>query len=345
MAVVLAILMLVAASGCTSKTEEPAASLETGQTMHMVTDDLGREVAVPEHPERVLALNSSMMENLFNLGVVPIGKVNEYVIPRPEAESLPDISYENSPNIEIITQLAPDLIFAHARNHGQLLDSLEGTGAAVFYIDPSKGDDPLVGGVALMGEVLNRQAEAAAFLKEVDDRAAELRQKVAESPVKTAIFIQGGSESIMAAQTFCFWGRLLSYLGIENIVPENMTGSKAGFVDFDIETIIQKDPDVVLVLQPGFRSGTGQGKKGNGEGQQAQKGEKKQGGTGAPGSASSMSPEQLLAMYQNDPMWNQLTAVKEGKLIIVPENIAPGKINVMEALEIVANLVAPEDSN
>ena len=55
-----------------------------------------------------------------------------------------------------------------------------------------------------------------------------------------------------------------------------------------------------------------------------------------------MSPEELLAIYQNDPMWKQLSAVKNGKLIIVPANIAPGKINGLEALDVTAQLIAPE---
>lgn len=332
-------LTLLLAAGCGTPPEQTTSDSGNDKTkFRVVKDNLNREVEVPEHPERVLVLNSSMTETLFDLGVVPIGKVNEYMIPHPEASDLPDISFEHSPNMEVINKLAPDLIFAHTRHHGQLLDSLESTGAAVVFIDPSLGDDPLIGGVALMGKALNREEVAAAYLKKVEKKSAMLREKIIDSPIKTALFIQGGNESIMAAQSFCFWGRLLSYLGIENIVPERLPGSsKAGFIPFDIETIIQKDPDAILVLQPGFKSKSGQG-QGMGKNKQdkMKKGAKKQ------RPAKGISPEELLVMYQNDPMWKQLTAVKEGHIVIVPGNIAPGKINVLDALEVTAKLINPE---
>ncbi|HHX86895.1 MAG TPA: ABC transporter substrate-binding protein, partial [Firmicutes bacterium] len=255
-------------------------------SVRLIRDDLDREVQVPDQPQRVLALNSSMMEMVFELGVVPVGKVSEYVIPRPEAKDLPEISFENSPSIEMINKLAPDLIIAHTRNHAQIQDSLEATGAAVVYVNPSKAEDQLVGRIFLIGEALNRQDEAAGYVQKVKETADALKEKVSGSPVKTALFIQGGSQNIMAAQSFCFWGRLISCLGIENIVPEEVAKtSKAGFVTFDIETIIEKDPDAILILQPGFRSAPSNGGGGKGEGGGSGKGEGGSSGKGEGGSS------------------------------------------------------------
>ncbi|WHH60992.1 ABC transporter substrate-binding protein [Petroclostridium sp. X23] len=336
LAVLLAVYLIVLQAGCGNSQSSTASNGEesTQTQVRAITDDLNRKVQVPAHPKRVLALNSSMMETLFDLGVVPVGKVIEYEIPRPEAQDLPSISNENSPNIEMITKLAPDLIIAHARNHAQILDNLEGTGAAVVYIDSSKAEDQLLGRIDLIAEVLECQSEAAAYMQKVEEKAEQLRTKIADSPIKTALFIQGGSQNIMAAQTFCFWGRLMTCLGIENIVPEEVAKtSKAGFVIFDMETIIQKDPDAILILQPGFRSTTGQGSgKGNG---QENKGNQQ--------SAGNMSAEKLLAMYKDDPMWKGLSAVKNDQIYIVPIKVSPGKINVLDALDVVAKLIVPEN--
>lgn len=326
----------------------------TDEGFHTYTDALGREVQIPNNYKKVLALNSSMIETLFNLGVTPIGVVDEYMIPRPEAENLPSVSLENSPNIEIINQLAPDLIIAHVRNHAQMLDSLVATGAAVVYVDPSAADDQLVGSTTEMGEILNHQDEAEAYVESIQNKAKELQEKVKNTGIKTALFIQGGNQSISAARSFCFWGRLLTYLGLENIVPDDIqTSSKAGFITFDIETIIQSDPDVIFVLQPGFRSGAGSGAgTGSGSGAGAGSGAGTGSGSGSgsnsgagsasggSGSGSSkISPEDLKAMYENDPMWKELSAVKNGRLIIVPENISPGKIEASDALDVMTDLI------
>ncbi|HHU76796.1 MAG TPA: ABC transporter substrate-binding protein [Firmicutes bacterium] len=346
--------LCVLATGCGGETHsvvndenDLSGPADGGVQVRLLEDDLGRKVEISDQPERVLVLNSSMTEMVFELGVIPVGKVSEYVIPRPEAEDLPEISFENSPNIEIINQLAPDLIIAHVRNHGQILDSLEATGAAVFYIDPNEAEDQLIGSIELIGELLNRQPEAFAHIKKAQDRATELREKLLASPIKTALLIQGGDQAVRAAQDFCFWGRLLYLLGIENIVPEEVAKTtKAGFVNFDIETVIQEDPDALLVLQPGFRNvpegnqGQGGGEKGGGnQGQQGKSSDAAK--TQQPG--KSISPEELLAIYQNDPMWQRLSAVKNGRIYIVPDNVSPGRIGTIDALEVMAGLLMPEN--
>ena len=285
-------------------------------TTRYITDNMGREVEVPSNPQRVLALKCSMIETLFDLGIVPVALVDEFEIYHPEAEGLPNIGKENTPNIELITQLAPDLIIAHTRNHSNMLESLEGTGAAVVFVDPSNYDDQLIGDVAIIGEAVNRQAEANAYLANVQKTAEELRTVLAGCPLKSALWIQGGQQSISAAQSFCFWGELMNYLGLENIVAKYPSSSKAGFIAFDIETVILEDPNVILILQPGFRSSSSE--------------------------TSNTTKAELFTMYCKSRMWKGLTAIKEGHTIIVPIEVSTGKMNILEALRTTAELVYPE---
>lgn len=333
LSLLLVLCLMFTLAGCGEQSEQASTTKDQQGEVRIIHDDLGRDVEVPDQPQRVLAMNASMTEMVYQLGVVPVGKVSEYVIDHPETKDLPGISFENNPNIEMINKLEPDLIIAHAKNHAQILENLEATGVAVVCIDPLAADDQLIGRADLIGEALNREKEAAAYVKEIEEGADKLREKLAESPVKTAIFIQGGGQDIRAAQSFCFWGRLLGNLGIENIVPvKTGGGAKAGFINFDMETIIQKDPDAILILQPGFKSGAG---KGQGPGKNPGEGKGKN-------QNKDISPEELMAKYQNDPMWQQLSAVKNNRLYIVPDNIAPGKIGVLEALEATAKLIEPE---
>lgn len=330
LSLLLALCLVFTLTGCRGEqTEQVGTAVDQPGEVRMIHDDLGRDVAVPDQPQRVLAMNASITETVYQLGVVPIGKVSEYIIEHPETKDLPGISFENNPNIEMVNKLEPDLIIAHAKNHAQILESLEATGAAVVCIDPQAAEDQLLGRIDLIGETLNREQEAADYVGKIEEGAEKLREKLVASPVKTAIFIQGGGQDIRAAQSFCFWGSLLNNLGIENIVPLKAGGGAgAGFISFDMETIVAKNPDAIFVLQPGFRSGAGEGQgQGQGQGQNQDK---------------SISPEELLTKYQNDPMWQYLPAVQNNRLYIVPENIAPGKIGVLEALEAIAKLIEPE---
>ncbi len=81
------LLVLSLLTACSTQQAEPVDDAQqNNDEFHIVKDALDREVQVPNNPERVLALNASMTETLFNLGVVPVGLVNEYMIQRPEAD-------------------------------------------------------------------------------------------------------------------------------------------------------------------------------------------------------------------------------------------------------------------
>ena len=279
--------------------------------VRVITDHMGRQVEVPEHPEKVVALNPLMTETLFALGINPIAVPEEYKKFHPETKDLTSTSLQQTPNIEIIHQLKPDLIFAHTRNHGQMLDSLEETGAAVVFFNPGEGEnpDPLMEVVRFFGKALNREKEAAEYEKRIDNLSEGLRQKTASCPVKSVLVLKYG-EGILVAQPGTFYGGIITRLGLENIIPNDLPGSsKEGFLQFDMETITKKDPDLIFI----FVEGQGQLDSGD-----------------------------IMAKYKNDPMWKGLSAVKNNRLVILPRKIGPGRISTEEALQMVSNLICKE---
>ncbi len=273
-----------------------------------VEDHLGREVAIPMSPERVLALHRTFIEDLLELGVMPVGRVHEYRH-REEAAALPSIGREGSPDLEAIYELTPDLILANARRHGDLLDALELSGAAVFYVDPGVLDeDPMLDRIELFGQLLGLEDVAEAYAARLNALSAELREQVARCGHRTAIIVQGGSESVLAAQQTGMYHALLTRLGLENIVPRDLPGAgRSTWVSFDIEAIMRADPDVFLVRAA--RSG---------ETEQA-----------------------LVEHYRTAPEWQGLTAIREGKVFVLPAQVNPGSISNEDALRIAADLLCP----
>ncbi|SMP71146.1 ABC transporter substrate-binding protein [Anoxynatronum buryatiense] len=286
---------------------DAAAAAETdlaaGRT---IEDHLGRQVELPDQPERVLALTRNFMEELFELGITPVGKVEEYKN-RQEGIDLPSVSNQNNPNLEAIAALAPELIFANTRQHADLLESLEEISGAVVFIDPNKViDDPLVSRILFMAEVLNRKAEGENYIAQLDAVTAELQAKVAPLGYETGLILEIG-DKVTAAQPTGFFGALLHRMNIENIVPLGLPGSgQSTWVDFDAETILAEDPDIVLLRASGN-----------------DKDEHKQ----------------LLEDFKNNPAWSELSAVKNNQLFILPAQIAPGNISNEEALRRTAKII------
>ncbi|MEW9122197.1 MAG: ABC transporter substrate-binding protein [Thermotaleaceae bacterium] len=305
----LTIFTLTLLLGCAKPVSE-SSKPEQSDTERILVDHLNREVVLPEKPERILALTRAYMEELFELGVTPVGKVEEYTN-RPEGVALPSVSNQATPDLEAIHGLNPDLILANTRQHGDLIEQLEETGASVFFVDPNRIDkDPLTDRILLFGEIMNEQEAAESYVEKLDTLSAELQKQVAEQGYQTGLLMQGGSETIQAAQPTGLYGALLSRLGIENIVPTGLPGSdKSTWVVFDIETILQKNPDVILVRAEGSKD---------------------------------KDPSNLLKTYQEDPQWQGLTAVQEGKLFILPAKVNPGSISNEEALKVTVKAICPQ---
>ncbi|AKL96380.1 ABC-type Fe3+-hydroxamate transport system, periplasmic component [Clostridium aceticum] len=276
----------------------------------VIEDHLGREVFLPENPTRILALTRAYMEELFELGITPIGKVEEYKN-RPEGVALPSVSNQETPDLEAIYQLEPDFIIANTRQHSNVLENLEATGATVFFVDPNRiEEDPLTDRILLFGSLFGKQQVAEDYVQQLDELSVQLQDKVKEYGYETALILQGGVESIQAAQPTGLYGALLMRLGMKNIVPEGLPGSdKSTWVNFDIETILLEDPDVILIRAAGSKE---------------------------------QEPENLLDYYKEEAQWQQLKAVKEGKLFILPAKVNPGNISNEEALKTTAKAICPD---
>lgn len=285
------------------------AQAEAGAT-RVVTDHLDRQVEVPVHPQRILALTRNFMEELFELGVTPVGKVEEYKN-RPQGVALPSVSKQSTPNLEVIYQLKPDLIFANTRQHGPMLDSLSASGAAVIFIDPSRVDnDPMLDRIEMMADILNRREAAEAYIERLEAVSRELRDKIASYGYRTGLMLEGAGSTGKAAQPTGFYGALFTRLGIENIIPSGLPGSdQSTWVVFDVETIMATPPDLILL-----RASTNH----------------------------SQEHQKLRAEFMGNPLWRELKAVKAGKVFVLPARIGPGNIRNEDALRLTAGIIRGE---
>jgi iron complex transport system substrate-binding protein len=88
---------------------------ETTESYRLVQHAAG-ETQVPLHPTRIAALHNVLIESLVSLGVQPIGAVVRDIGFPPQLLELLDLATiqplgdQNSPNLEAILALQPDLI-------------------------------------------------------------------------------------------------------------------------------------------------------------------------------------------------------------------------------------------
>lgn len=265
----------------------------TLQSGKAIIDHMGREITIHENPKRILALQASIMESLFCIGITPVGKVDEYKI-REEGIALPSVGSHTNVNIEAVYELQPDVIIGNTRYQSSILESLEATGATVIMVDPeSIGEIPIIDSATYWGEVFDKKEKAKEYIGHIRKTANELMQKIQEeTDINRVVILQDG-DTILAAQKTTSYGSILSLLGLENIVTDDLPGSKgACLIPFDVEKIIQEDPDMIFVI------------------------------------ASSNDVEQnkaIIQRYRNDSKWQGLTAAKNNKIVTLPFKVKMGR--------------------
>lgn len=281
-------------------TAEPAAEGKA------VIDELRREVVIPENPERILGLTSAVIESLFDLGLSPVGKVEEYKI-REEGMALPSVGLQQDLNMEAIYDLEPDLIIASSRFHAGIEEELVGSGAVVYFFDPAQvGDIPVVELRQYLGSLLGREAEGEAFVSALFAKSDELKAKTEAAGIETGVVMKMG-ETVLCAQSASSFGSMLKLLGIENIVTDDLpNASKASFVKYDAEKIVTDNPDVVILLAV---------------------------------SNEQEANNQMLEEFKADEKWASMDAVQNDMVFVAPFSAIPHKSGPEKMLQLFASIL------
>ena len=83
-----------------------------------VTDQLNRQVTVPDDPKRVVALAPSITETLFALGLgEKVTGVTRFCTYPPEVQLVTKVGGFLDPNYEVIASLKPDLVVLLPEHH------------------------------------------------------------------------------------------------------------------------------------------------------------------------------------------------------------------------------------
>ncbi|QUY49304.1 ABC transporter substrate-binding protein [Serratia plymuthica] len=237
----------------------------------MVTDITGRQVKVPDNPQRIVLGESRM---LYTLALLEPGNPAQRVVGWPEdmarydaqswqlytqkfpqIKAIPSISKGNflQVNVENLIQLKPDLVILarYAREEGDssfLLTALNKAGIAVIYVD-LRVDllNNTVPSVRLLGEVLNRQQRAEQFISFYQQHMAVIRQRLAgyQGP-KPKVMLHlhlGRRETCCTTAAHGNLGDLLAFAGGDNIANASIKGV---YGELNPETILTANPDIYI---------------------------------------------------------------------------------------------------
>lgn len=206
-----------------------------------VFDDLGRLVAINGTPERIISLAPSNTEILFALGLGDkVVGVTDWCDYPPEALGKEKVGAYDTPDIEKIVALTPDLILVAHGTTMEVINNLVGLGLTVFGIETTDLDD-LLNDIRKIGEVTDKEVEAYALTSEMESRIQAVTDQTEELEERPGVFYIVWHDPLWTAGAETFIHELIEKGGGVNIC-----GNLTGYPMISIEEVIAYNPEVII---------------------------------------------------------------------------------------------------
>ena len=207
-----------------------------------VTDMMGREITLEGPAARIVALTASDVEIIYALGAgdLLVGR-GEYCDYPAEVLDKPVVKSGAETNLEEILALEPDVvIMATMAQTVDQVNALEEAGVKVIVSD-AQNLDGVYTAVTLIGQIVGKNDEAAALVKEMQDTFEGIKAKASDSG-KTIYFEVSPLEwGLWAAGKGTFMDELAAICGLTNAFAD-----VDGWGAISEEQVFEKDPDYIV---------------------------------------------------------------------------------------------------
>ena len=210
-----------------------------------VVDETGRQVEVPEHPQRIVSLAPSITETLYALGQQDkMVADTDYCDYPTAATQKPHIGAVLDPSIERIVALKPDLVIGSAEaNRRETADQLAHLGIPLYGLSDKSVDDVLKS-IRDLGALLDCESQANALASTLENRVQTVEHRVTETARPRVLFVT--------------WYQPLITIGAHNFVADVIRRAGGQSISDDLpgewprlslEAVLARHPDVILLPQ------------------------------------------------------------------------------------------------
>lgn len=293
---------------------EAAVFLEGGPVI--IEDSLGRELTFDKPPTRFYSYGNRDIEILAALGIEPVGVAdvsylksmiqNPVYFPQP-VETVPVPNGEDwQPDIETLLAMDLDVAFGDE----ELVTAVQNTNLDVYAFYANGGPSNWREGIKELrnlATLTGREEQAERIIQEFEDHLAAYK---AVSPGDRSVMLVGVSEDEYYISTEIS-GRCNLILEVATCPWPDPTGGESWSYATSAEGILNLDPDFIILDNWG-----------------------------------DWSDEQMNAALTSDPLWNELSAVKAGRVTPILGDYAYvqgiGPIGNMQWLDLYMPLIYPE---
>lgn len=271
----------------------------------LITDQIGREVKIPDHVERVVTLQHQSLNILVQLhagenvkGVLSSWKKNlgpEFARFIPGIESLPTPGDLTSANVEELLKLKPDVVFVANYAPKPMIEALERAGLPAVAVslrqdaageraklNPTMGDedaayaDGLRDGIRLIADIVDRRQEGEALIERAFASRKLVEERLRDIAPEKRVRAYMANPNLTTYGSGKYTGVMMERAGAFNVAAPSIKGYK----QVSIEEVIGWNPAVIFV--------------------------------------QARYPK-LVGQILSDPQWANIAAVKDKRVALMPE--------------------------
>ena len=293
---------LTLTSAAVHATPTPRTQMKTVVQTRDVIDEAGRHVAVPANVQRIVTLAPNLAEIVYALGAQDrLVGVSQYSDHPASVKTKPSIGAPVNPNLEAIVGAHPDLVLATAINRWETVDALAHLGIAVYTVDPHTVAGTLRS-IGNIGGVIDAAPQAQHLVADLQARLDALREKLENQPPVRALFVVWDKPLISVGEN-TFIADAMRLAGVESVLR-----TKQDWPQISMEEVVKLNPDYIIYAE-GDESGESADVR--------------------------AAITRYLDQLRSESAWRDLSAVRDGHVAVVGEEIqvpAPGLIDTIEQL-------------
>jgi iron complex transport system substrate-binding protein len=274
--------LALTACGSSASDETPQTQATTTAAFPVTVEGTNGETTVDREPVRIVSLSPTATETLFAIGA------GDQVVAVDDQSDFPADAPKTAlsgfePNVEAIVEYRPDLVIAEGEGPSDLTQALDQLDIPVLAESAADDLDEAYEQIEELGTITGHADEAGELVDDMRDRIDELMADLPDGPDVT-VFHELGPD-LYTASSDTFIGQVYEQVGLTNIADEAAEQAGSPYPQVSPEYLLAADPDLVIL---------------------------------ADGQCCGVTPEQAASR----PGWDALSAVRNGALISVDEDVA-----------------------
>lgn len=207
-----------------------------------------------KYPKRIISLAPSVTKSLYLLEAqdLLVGCTSFCTLESPDDAVV--VASAVQVNIEKAILLKPDLVLTTSLTNPETIRTFQKLGIETINFPYPKSFEDICRYVQVLGDKIGKKSLADRLVADARKQLEAVKAKVPPSGIRPKIFFQIGANPLFTAVPGTFMQDFIDFAGCENIAADLKLGS------ITRETVLVRDPDVIIVMLMGTVSGEEKGK-------------------------------------------------------------------------------------